>query len=507
MDLKNFLKENILDVKGHINSNKIRYNWLDKNYPEIKSIILNETNFLPENSELRERIYCILNNIDYATKCYCGEKIRFKRTGVKGYQPFCSLSCANNSTLVRAKRLKTNIIKYGGASPACSEIVKRKIKETNIKKYKSVTPLQLPKVLKRTTAINLTNGYNKILHGDKFEPLFPIEEYSGNGIYSWRCKACGSEFRNESNKVLYALRCFTCNPVLSGVSKSEIEVRDFIMNLNIKIKKNTKNIITPYELDVYIPSNKIAIEFNGLYWHSSGSRESDQYSKTRHLEKTNLCAEKGIQLLHIFENEWEDKNKRKIWKSIIMNKLGQSKRIYARKCSVKEVSSKEAKQFLENNHLQGSVASSARVGLFYNKKLVLLLTLGKSRFNKRYEWEIHRFTNRRFFNVVGGFSKCFKYFKDNYKPKSIITYADLRYSVGRLYSSNGFEELSESKPNYWYFKEHTFQLFSRVKFQKHKLHKVLENFEPDKTEVDNMYANNYRRIWDCGNKVFVKQFD
>jgi hypothetical protein len=138
-----------------------------------------------------------------------------------------------------------------------------------------------------------------------------------------------------------------------------------------------------------IPDYGLAIEYDGLYWHSSGDVLTE--NRDYHLEKTTKCEEKGLNLLHIFENEWQNQSKQQIWKSIIRNKLGKSNKIYARKCEIREVSNKESVRFLENNHLQGSASASIRYGLYHNDALVALMTFGKSRFNKNIDWELIRY--------------------------------------------------------------------------------------------------------------------
>ena len=45
--------------------------------------------------------------------------------------------------------------------------------------------------------------------------------------------------------------------------------------------------------------------------------------------------------------------------------------------------------------------------------------------------------------------------------------------------------------------------FHRSSYQKHKLEKLLPIFESSMTEWENMQANGYDRIWDCGNDVWV----
>lgn len=192
------------------------------------------------------------------------------------------------------------------------------------------------------------------------------------------------------------------------------------------------------------------------------------------------------------------------------NKLGFSKKIYARKCEVKEISSKVSSDFLEKNHLQGNINALIRLGLFYDKKLVSVMTFGKTR-RKKWKGENHyellRFCTLRDYYVIGGASKLLKYFERKYKPKLLISYSNSRWSNGNLYEKLGFEFLYETKPNYFYFKgDDSCKLFSREKFQKYKLEKLLENFNDNLTEIENMINHGYRIIFDYGNKIFVKKY-
>ena len=285
-----------------------------------------------------------------------------------------------------------------------------------------------------------------------------------------------------------------------NTSSFEREISNFLKDeLNVtNVIINSTKIIKPYELDIYLPDHNIAIEFNGVYWHTEQKGKGKNY----HLNKTDLCKEKGIQLLHIFENEWL--NKRDLWKSIIKNKVGRNgNKIFARRCEVREVNSKTANLFLDNNHLQGRDRSSIRLGLYYEDELVSLFTIGKSRYNKKYQYEIHRFCNKLDTSIVGGFSKLLKYFERTYKPESIITYADKRFSNGSLYN-NFFDYVHDSKPNYFYVINGL--LHSRIAYQKHKLADKLDSFDESLSEYQNMLLNGYDRIWDCGNMAFMKQF-
>ena len=263
---------------------------------------------------------------------------------------------------------------------------------------------------------------------------------------------------------------------------------------------NYRKLIFPQEVDIYLPDIKLAIEYDGLMFHSQGKSKYSIFkgvSKNYHLDKTNLVESEGAQLFHIFEGENLD-----IWTSMIENKLGLNTKIYARKCLVKEVSSQEARKFLEDNHLQGYANSKIRLGLYYNEELVSLMTFSKPRYTKNYDWELVRFCTLKGYNVVGGASKLLSSFRSNYKG-SIISYANRRWSNGDLYRRLGFKEINRTPPGYYYFKENEMILYTRDRFQKHKLKDLLETFDERLTEEENMFENDYRKIYDCGNLVFV----
>lgn len=282
---------------------------------------------------------------------------------------------------------------------------------------------------------------------------------------------------------------------VSGFSHVEIEVKDYIKSLGFD-PVSTRQIIKPYELDIYISEKNLAIEFNGLYWHSSGSKETDKEKSKYHLMKTDMCESKGIQLLHIFENEWNDPVKREIWKSVIRHKLGLSKSIGARKCKVKEITTKEANTFIKLNHLQGSAAASLAFGLFLNEVLVQVVTLGKPRYSNGYDYELIRMCTKIGMCVQGGASKLLSRIDGK-----IISYGNRRWCSTL---SNVYDKVMKfghvSPPCYWYVDDG--ELYHRSSFMKHKLKDKLQTFDDKMTEVENCYANGLRRIWDCGNLVY-----
>jgi hypothetical protein len=275
--------------------------------------------------------------------------------------------------------------------------------------------------------------------------------------------------------------------------KAQNTLKDTLM-LN---DENIKKIIPPLELDIYIPSKSIAIELNGLYWHSEIYKDNNY-----HLNKTNQCELKSIKLIHVFEDEWL--YKKNIVKSRIKNILGlTTNKVYGRKTNIKEVSSKESKEFLINNHIQGNINSSIRLGLYLDDKLMSLMTFGNLRKSMgensvNGNYELFRFCNKLDTIVIGGADKLLKYFIKKYLPTKIVSYADRRWSQGNLYEKLGFKFIHNSKPSYYYIIENNREY--RFKYRKDVL--IKEGYDKNKSEHQIMLDRKIYRIYDCGSKRY-----
>jgi hypothetical protein len=259
---------------------------------------------------------------------------------------------------------------------------------------------------------------------------------------------------------------------------------------------NDKSVLGGKELDIYIPDLKLAIECNGIYWHSEIAGKK---SKTYHLDKTESCAQKGIRLIQVFETEWNDR--KDIVKSIVSVKKDVV--IYARKCNIVTLDRSTEREFLESNHIQGYVASKVCYGLEYNGEIISMMSFGSPRYSKKYEWELLRYSNRIDVAISGSANKLFKHFCETNAPETVVSYSDRRLFTGDVYEKLGFDFMHNSSPNYFYLHWNNKYLESRQKYQKHKLSSLLEAYDPNLSEWENMQNNGYDRIWDCGNSVWV----
>lgn len=260
----------------------------------------------------------------------------------------------------------------------------------------------------------------------------------------------------------------------------EDEIFEFVSSI-CDAQRGCRSLISPQEVDIYIPSAKLAIEVNGIYWHSDKFGRGSHY----HQDKSLKVADTGNFLFHIFEYEWKIPRCRQIIESQLVNLIGNnSHRIYARNCRVSQISVSECRKFLEDNHLQGFRNASIYLGLFYNSELVSVLTLGRPYFSKEFEWEIYRFCGKINTSVIGGFGKLFTYFIRNYNPSSVMTFSDCAKGTGDVYNKFGFVKLSQTEPNYVWAKESDY----RTRYQCQM-----------KGEREYMESKGYLRVYDCGN--------
>lgn len=400
---------------------------------------------------------------------------------------------------VKDKIRKTSLERYGVESPIGSDVVKQKIKDTLSTKYGVDNIMQVKAVANKVKETMLNTLISK--QTDRFVSIV------GDDV-NFFCSKCNMDYTIGRNLLIQrgrfdTIKCTNCNPVGSmQVSSMEIKLGEFIQSLGFDIITNSRALIKPYEIDIYVPELKVGFEFNGLYWHSD-KYVSDDY----HLNKTILASNENIKLIQIFEDEWVNKNN--IVKSRIKQILKvQTNRVYARKTQIKIVSKKETYQFLRENHIQGSVPSKVNIGLYYNDELVSIMTFGSLRnvLGSKHQdnhYELLRFCNKLNTSVVGGANKLFKYFIKNYDYISIISYADKRWSIGGIYEVLGFDYVQDSKPNYSYLvkgiREH------RYKYRKSSL--VEKGYDKNLTERQIMADLDIPRIYDCGNMKFIYNKD
>lgn len=483
------------------------------------------TAYLPQDASILERIYSVKHGLTSRPCCQtCGGPLhsralsRFKIS--EGYTKFCSPRCVRGNPAVQAKQVATCLAKYGVSSVLRAEAVRDKIKQTNLERHGVESTLQATHVAAaRAAGLKAYHNDDRRMRlaalkriGQREYPDYKVEldeQLFLSDLTMRFTHSCGRVFEARLLNG-QAPRCPSCDPQRSNITaphKSIVKLLEPYCGLGLV--QNSRSMLKPSrkELDIYVPSARLGIEINGLYWHSFFAEERALIQLTRdyHLEKTRLAEANEIQLIHIWEHEANDPRMH----DILLSKLGATVKIGARKLETRLISYKQAQEFLLKNHLQGSVVSSYQVGLFRADELLAVMTLGKPRFSKDADWELLRLCSKLGITVVGGASKMLARFVKDVAPSSILSYAERRLSSGNVYKALGFALMRRTSPGYFYWKTDngSIRIVSRYMAQKHKLPKLLgDSFNVELTEQQNMLKQGYGLVYDCGQLVFIKQF-
>ena len=418
---------------------------------------------------------------------------RYNQSLNRGGYYTCSSKCAKEKRIL--KNLQTHGVKWHFET----DDFKKKFKNSNLKKWGDVHFRRSEKWKGKHTELEKQKRKETIFNQFLKENPKVVSQDDKNFII--KCELHGEIpipkglFANR--KISKTEYCCECNPIDKNVSGKEVlmfkMIKEFYQGEIIQSYK-----IERKEIDVYLPELKIGFEFNGLRWHSELFLD-----KNYHINKTKLCLKHGIRLIHIFEDDYDDKFE--IIKSIISNILNKSKRIYARDTIIKKIeNNNDIKIFLNKNHLQGFVNTNINYGLFQNDELISLMTFSKTRKvlnknGKEGEYELVRFCNKIGTSVIGGASKLFKKFLKDFNPKTIVSYCDISWANGNLYEKLGFKNFGLTKPNYFYIVNNKRE--NRIKYQKHKLVKQGHNEKLSESEI--MRKLGHYRIYNCGNEKYV----
>ena len=504
----------------------------------MHTITINKTNKVIKISSIKE---CLSNRKTNNSLCINNEYILKKNDLIHFYCSCCGKEIIQHFRFKekffreeilcdKCQMKETNLERFGVENPYQSKEIQEKIKKTNLERYGVESVLKNDEIKNRVKKTQFERygryGFNTEKQKETLEErygdrdIFKTKYFIKKSKDTKREKYGDVNYNNKEKRSLSVLEKYGKDwyvqtkefsekaygtKVLNGTlfrSNHEIEIENFLKELDITVIINDKNMIYPNELDIYLPDYNLAIEINGLYWHSNLFKD-----KNYHLNKTLECEKKGIQLIHIFEDEWI--SKKEIVKNRIKYKLGfYDFKIGARETEITEISSKVKNEFLEKHHIQGKDFSKVKLGAFYKNNLVGVMTFSSLRKNMGYknknnkEYELSRFVTSG--QIVGLANKMLKYFIKNYDWERIVSYADKRWNNGNVYEKIGFSKLNDTKPNYWYVLGN--KRIYRYAFRKSQL-KDLKNYSEDKTEQQIMEENNIYRIYDCGHYKFELRND
>ena len=298
------------------------------------------------------------------------------------------------------------------------------------------------------------------------------------------------EFWITPDNFLHGKGCPKCG---NHLSHGEEEILEFLQNNGVKCEHCDHETLNGLEIDILIPSKKLGIEFDGLKWHSEKYGKDKMY----HLKKTLQANDKGIGLVHIFEDEWLEH------KSLVLSKIGHlvgmdggRTRIRPQKCKITEIPKEKAKEFLDKWHPQGFISSTVYYGAYYDNSLIAVMTF--KYYSDKNEWELNRFAASDEYIVIGLGGRIFKHFVLKNDPVLVKSFADRRWTIdhkNNLYTKLGFTLEEICRPDYRYVvgneRRHKFGFMKQILHKKYGLPLSM-------TELEMAKALGYDWIWDCG---------
>lgn len=369
----------------------------------------------------------------------------------------------------KEKSQSTMMARYGVTNPLMSEDIKAKMRINSIERYGRPYPNQSHIPVESLRILNDRDAMSELVADKYFSQVGDLL-----GVHTSTIQRSCADLQI---------------PIKRVTSMMEDDVANEIIALGFDVERNVKFNDIKREADILIPSKKLIVEFNGMYWHS----EEYKYP-TYHQHKTQSFHKMGYSVVNVWEDDWVNPDKRNIIINKIKSKLGvEDRRIFARQCTVSLCQRSDVIDFFKHNHIQGHVDGSMYIGLHHDGALVACMTM-KDTGNGVFD--LSRFASSA--SVVGGASRCLAFFKRSVQWQEIFTFASLDYSSGDVYNRVGFTKQHTTDPNMWYMKRGQWVRLGRRRFTKLKLPNILEVFDPLKSERQNMQDNGYVRIFDCG---------
>lgn len=401
---------------------------------------------------------------------------------------------------IKEKVENTCLEKYGSKSPLGNKEIHKKIKETVIERYGVDNNLKIPEIIENRKRTWIKNyGVSHPLKSKEIQKKISNRYFNKTG-YTHSLKDPKVRKKIEQTNLRKYGVPYNC-------MRKEVRFRA----TNSKINQKFQNLLTENNIewemefpiknksyDIKIKNQNILIEINPTRTHNSykvyATIEKNGLSTNYHLEKSQLAQENGYFCIHVWD--WND------WYKIIDLVNPDKEKIYARKCKIKKVSKEDCKSFEIINHLQGYCnKQDIRLGLYYNDELVQLMTFGKPRYNKNYQYELLRLCSKSGYSIIGGAEKLFKHFIKNYSPESIISYCDKSKFTGEVYRKLDMKLIKETGPTIIWSKKNeiiTSNLLNQYGFDK----LFNTNYGKGTSNKELMIQHGWLPVYDCGQMVF-----
>ena len=312
------------------------------------------------------------------------------------------------------KQRETNLKNWGVEYTTQSRLIQEKMKKSTLEKYGVDNVFKLPEMQEKARdTIEEKYGLRNvnqvhIKHLENMNKDFWLAHFVDQKLNAFDIQKCAMYHDITIGTAGRKVREMGITLRIKGNSINEYEIKTIIEKEGFNVVSRDRTVIKPYELDIYVPDKKFAIEFDGLAFHSEGTSGSfleKGLPTNYHQQKTLKCFRKGVHLFHIFENEWLNTETKKIWINLIKTKLGKGDVIPVQATQITQISSLDARKFCEQHHLQGNALNSVPLALTHNGEIVAVMLLAPSKVQDNYDWELVRYCTKQGVLIPGGCSE------------------------------------------------------------------------------------------------------
>ena len=471
-------------------------NWLQTHYPDFLTWL--KTQYFSAHST-KEMIYMFFNGIDERPKCrLCGNDVKF-HGHKKGFGLYCCPKCAQKDSSVRVKHVNTMKQKYG------DDYIKKIIEKGNDTKLKRYGDRNYNNPAKAKETCLERYGVDNVMKFSEFQDKSKETCLQRYGTIYY----CQSDDYKEQLSMIQDKTKETCLERYGCMWNCMREEAHNSHNVDSGPNKYIKGLLDKYNIEytVEYPIEKFVFDFkagntlievnpyatHNVNWSPFGNVK---INKDYHMSKTDIGKKYGFRVINIWD--WDDAE-------LIIKSLINKQHIYARKCEIGVVPIKLVKSFLNDYHFQGFCKNQKYIyGLFYNGELVQMMSFGKPRYNRHYEYELIRLCTRPDVCIIGGVQRLFKYFIRQHNPMSVISYCDDSKFMGDVYMKLGFTKLKKPQPSkHWYKEKGNIHITDNL--LRHKGYDKLfgTDFGKGTSNDELMYNDGFVEIYDAGQSTWI----
>ena len=502
--------------------NKLSQNEQNEYIENLKKLYIDE---LRNRTEVADILDISIGFIKYLLKTYHISKTKeqLKATSERTCLLKYGVKSTNQLESVKKKQSETCQSHYGVSSPlklsairnklaieqGCENVfqlqdVKDKIKQTNLERYGVEHVSQRKDVKNKVAITNLERYGSPCAMSSK-----PIQEkIRKNNLEKYGVEWCSQredikEHLKETCLKKYGVPYFCMTENCRSMSGNNSKVNQYFENLftkfNIKFAREFGLDVFSYDFKI----DNILLEVNPSYTHNStkgvifknsSKSQNSGLPIDYHISKLRLARENGFRCIHVWD--WDD-----IYK--VINLLLPKQKLYARKLELREISKKECDEFLNLYHLQNTCRGQiVRYGLYKDNQLIQIMTFGKPRYNKNYEWELLRLCTHKDYKVVGGSERLWKHFLREQNPKNVISYCDNSKFSGEVYERLGMKLESFGGPSCNWSKGK--QRITQNLLNQQGVDRLIgTNDGKGTSNRDIMIREGWAEVYDCGQSTYI----